>query len=69
MQWPVLWQENDISAKKMVPIVFEAVVCGQEWHQRHVVFHSDNAAVALLESLRPDWGSPDWIRLFRDTTL
>ncbi len=139
VQRPVSWQKVDISAKEMVPIVLAAAIWGREWHRHHVVFYSDNAAVAaviqqrsardplllhllrclnfyaahfqfrytakhvprvlnvaanaisrdkitlfqslvpqatqlvvgqalldLLVSRRPDWGSPDWIRLFRD---
>ena len=46
--WPLSWQEVDISAKELVPIVVAAAVWGRSWQQRHVVFHSDNAAVVAV---------------------
>ena len=48
VEWPVSWQEVDISVKELVPVVMAAAVWGRSWRQCHIIFHSDNAAVVAV---------------------
>lgn len=51
-RWPADWDEIDISAKELVPVVVAAALWGGRWAGQHICFHSDNmAVVAVLTSM------------------
>ena len=45
VKWPEGWEEVDISAKELVPVVIAAALWGHGWQGQHICFHSDNMAV------------------------
>lgn len=52
MQWQGTWQDEDITAKELVPIAVAAGLWGRSWTGRHVCFHSDNMAVVAILNKR-----------------
>lgn len=44
-QWPQLWQDENITAKELLPIVLAAAVWGPLWQGKSVRFRCDNAAI------------------------
>ena len=44
-KWPEGWEEVDISAKELIPVVIAAALWGHGWQGQHICFHSDNMAV------------------------
>ena len=48
MQWPALWDQVNISAKEMLPIVLTAATWGASWYRQCVTFYSDNLAVVAV---------------------
>lgn len=50
--WPRDWEEVEISAKELVPVVMAAALWGQHWTGQHVRFHSDNMAVVAVLGTR-----------------
>lgn len=51
-QWSRDWEEKHIVSKELVPIVIATGLWGPRWHGKHVLVHSDNAAV--VEVLHAD---------------
>jgi uncharacterized membrane protein len=47
-----LWEDIEISAKELVPVVIAAAVWGKQWSGKHIRFHSDNMAVVAVLSNR-----------------
>ena len=48
LQWPLTWEDIDITVKELVPIVVAAALWGRNWGNLHIHFHSDNMPVVLI---------------------
>ncbi len=48
LEWPPSWQEFNITAKELVPVVVAASLWGPRWRHQCVCFRSDNMAVVDL---------------------
>lgn len=47
-QWVAPQLSQSIAYKELFPVVVAARVCGSQWSQKHVLFHSDNEAVVHM---------------------
>lgn len=52
VRWPPAWQQINIAAKELFPVVVAAAVWGRHWGGKCVHFHSDNQAVVAALSAR-----------------
>ena len=51
-RWPNSWQNINIAAKELLPILLAAAIWGKEWTGRSVRCWSDNAAVVAVVNTR-----------------
>ena len=64
LEWPLGWEEIDISVKELVPVVVAAALWGGLWRGKHICFHSDNMAVVSILSTKTA-KSPHLMHLLR----
>ena len=48
LEWPASWQDTNIAAKELVPIVIAAALWGDKWRRSCVCFKCDNMAVVEI---------------------
>ena len=64
LEWPLGWEEIDISVKELVPVVVAAALWGGLWRGKHICFHSNNMAVVSILSTKTA-KSPHLMHLLR----
>lgn len=68
--WPVVAPQlsQSIAYTELFPVVVAAHVCGSQWSQKHVLFHSDNEAVVHMLNSRTS-RTPSLMRLLSSLLL
>ena len=67
-QWVAPQLSHSIAYKELFPVVVAARVCGSQWSQKHVLFHSDNEAVVHMLNSRTS-RTPSLTRLLHSLLL
>ena len=67
-QWVAPQLSQSIAYKELFPVVVAARVCGSQWSQKYVLFHSDNEAVVHMLNSRTS-RTPSLMRLLSSLLL